>query len=283
MNYFIYNPISGNYSQNKRASLLKFIRSNPKNIIFETADKNDEIKLTQKAINLGAQRIIAVGGDGTINKVASLLACTELSLGLIPMGSGNGLARHLGISINPFKALERALNGSPTKIDACTINNKIFFCTAGIGFDASVAETFDKRGKRGLLNYIIAIILTLKNYKPIEIELESGKKEKIFLLTIANANQYGNNAYISPNANITDGLFEIVKIKNNNILMLISISIRLFLKNVHKSKGVKIYTSKISNINYGINQPLHMDGESLKTENQILEIGIIPAALNIIL
>ena len=259
------------------------IKSSPENIIFESTDKDDEIRLTEKAINLGAKKIIAIGGDGTINKVASVLANTEIILGLIPMGSGNGLAKHLGISMNPLKALQRALNGNPTKIDACTINNKMFFCTAGIGFDASVAETFDNRGKRGLLNYIIAIILTIRNYKPIEIELVSGEKEELFLLTFANANQYGNNAFIAPNANIQDGLFEIIKIKKNNIFILMSISIRLFLKNIHNSMGVNITTANIENIKYSACQPLHIDGESIKTESTILEIGIKARALNIIL
>ena len=283
MNYFIYNPISGSHSQSKRDALIKMIKSGSENILFETANKNDEISLTQKAINLGAKKIIAIGGDGTINKVASILANTEVSLGLIPMGSGNGLAKHLGISMNPLEALQRALDGKPTKIDACTINNKMFFCTAGIGFDASVADTFDKRGKRGLLNYIIAIILTLRSYKPIEIELASGEKEELFLLTFANANQYGNNAYIAPNANIQDGQFEIIKIKKNNIFILISVSIRLFLKNVHKSNSVETISTNVATFKYKSNQPLHLDGESAETENQYLEVGVKQGALNIIL
>lgn len=283
MNYFIYNPIAGSYSQRKRDSLIKMIKTSSENIIFESTHKNDEIRLTEKAINQGAQKIIVIGGDGTINKVASVLVNTEVSLGIIPTGSGNGLARHLGISMNPFYALERALNGTLIKIDACTINNKMFFCTAGIGFDAAVAKTFDKRGKRGFINYVIAILLTLKKYKPIEIELASGEKEELFLLTFANANQYGNNAFIAPNASVEDGKFEMIKIKINNRPMLLTIGIRLFLKIIHKSKSVETISTNNANIKYKLNHPLHLDGESAETENQYLEVGIKPRALHIIL
>lgn len=281
MNYFIYNPISGNYPHYKRVALLKLISSNPENTILETENKNDEKELTEIAIKLGAKKIIAVGGDGTINKVASVISGTDVVLGIIPMGSGNGLARHLGIPINPAEALKKAMTENSIKIDACSINNKLFFCTAGIGFDATVAEVFDKRGIRGLLNYMKAVIISLFKYKTIEIEIENGKKEELFLLTIANANQYGNNAFISPHSNIQDGEFEIIKIKKNNLFNLLCISIRLFLKNVHKSKAVEIIPAKSFNIKYKSGQPIHLDGESIKTENAILQIEILPGILNV--
>ena len=283
MNYFIYNPISGNYPQYKRAALLNLIISNPENIILETENKNDEKQLTEKALKLGAKKIIAIGGDGTINKVASVISGTDVILGIIPMGSGNGLARHVGIPINPAQALKKAMSENSIKIDACTINNKLFFCTAGIGFDATVAEIFDKRGIRGFFNYMIAVIISLYRHKTIEIELENGKKEELFLLTIANANQYGNNAFISPHSNIQDGEFEIIKIKKNNIFNLFCISIQLFLKNIHKSKAVEIIPAKSFNIKYKSGQLIHLDGESIKTENDFLQINILPGVLNVAL
>jgi diacylglycerol kinase (ATP) len=282
MNYFIYNPISGNYSKKKKEALLQKIGTNPNNIIFETNNKDEEYAVTQKAIQLGAKKIIAIGGDGTINKVASALIKTDIPLGIIPMGSGNGLARHLGIPMDPSEALNKALTGHKIIIDACAIDNNLFFCTAGIGFDAMVAETFDNRKKRGIINYIIAVIISLFKYEPIDIELESGKKEKIFLMTFANANQYGNNAYISPHSNIKDAQFEIIKIKNNNPINLLLISLRLFLKKIHKSKAVEIIPSNKTTIKYVAGGPLHIDGESIKTKNANLQVDILPAALNVI-
>jgi YegS/Rv2252/BmrU family lipid kinase len=282
MNYFIYNPISGNYSKKKRTALLQKINVNSENIVFETSNKDEEYAVTLKAIKLGAKKIIAIGGDGTINKVASALIKSDIPLGIVPMGSGNGLARHLRIPMDPTDALNKALNGHKIKIDACTIDDNLFFCTAGIGFDATVAETFDNRKKRGIINYIIAVIISLFKYEPIEIELESGKKEKIFLMTFANANQYGNNAFISPQSNIQDAQFEIIKIKNNNPIKLLMISLRLFMKNIHKLKTVEIVSSNKTTIKYNAGGPLHIDGESIKTKNPNLQVDILPTALNVI-
>ena len=113
-------------------------------------------------------------------------------------------------------------------------------------------------------------------------KLKSGNIENVFLLTIANANQYGNNAFIAPHANIQDGQFEIIKIKNNNLLMMMTISIRLFLKNIHESTGVQIQSANAGFFKYKIGEPIHLDGECMKTENEVLQLGIVPAALTVI-
>lgn len=147
MNYFIFNPISGSYGQTKKRRLLDLIQKDPENIVLETMQKDDEITLTTKAISLGAKRVIAIGGDGTINKVASLLKGTDIPLGIIPLGSGNGLARHLNIPLNPEAAYRKSISGAPIKIDVCRIDEKTFVCTSGFGFDAFVADVFDKRKK----------------------------------------------------------------------------------------------------------------------------------------
>jgi diacylglycerol kinase (ATP) len=272
MNYFIINPISGSHDQRKKKQLLSLIKSYPENIVFETKCKNDEIELTQKAIKLGANKIIAVGGDGTINKVASVLIETDIPMGIIPMGSGNGLARHLKIPLTVEKALNKAMHGKHIKIDACSINDKYSFCTSGIGFDALVADIFEKRKKRGLINYIIAVIIALMKYEPIEAKVNSGPTEKIFLLTISNANQYGNNAYISPNADIQDGQFEIIKIRNIGKLKLAMIALRLFSKSIHRSQDVEIVTGNNATIELMGKQLLHLDGDIASSEYNNLTI-----------
>lgn len=280
MNFFIYNARAGNSSQTIKAALLDLIRANPDNIILETEKGNDEIQLTEKAIHLGAKNIIVVGGDGTLNKVASLVVGTEINLGLIPVGSGNGLARHLGLSFVPEIALETAINGKPIKIDACTINNRMFFCTAGIGFDAEVASIFNKRKKRGIVNYIISFFIALKRFKPIEIEI-NGAKESVFLITIANANQYGNNAFVSPLSDVQDGKLEIVKIKETKIFLLIPLLIKLFRYNLNKSNKVETTSIQKMQIKYKANYPIHIDGESEFTNDDILTISILPNSLTI--
>lgn len=283
MNYFIFNPISGSRSTKEKKRLLTLIQRDPENIVLETAQKDDEITLTQKAIKLGASKIIAIGGDGTINKVASIVHSTTIPLGIIPVGSGNGLARHLNIPLKAENALKKALTGEPTKIDVCYINEKPFVCTSGFGFDAFVAAVFDKRKKRGLFNYIIAVLISLVRYKPTELSINDGPWEKLFLLTISNANQYGNNAIISPTADVSDGQFEIIKIKNISKLKLALIAIRLFSKNIHQSNDVEIIKANAAKINLAHHQYYHIDGENLITDNQDLTVSIKPGTLTIIL
>ena len=282
MNYFILNPISGSNNLSLRNTLISLIESNAENVILETATQKHAVELTQKAIVAGAKKIIAIGGDGTINEVGSVLTNTEIPLGIIPLGSGNGLARHLNIPMQVEKAYQVALNGNPIKIDVGNINGKRFFCTAGIGFDATVANAFAKGEKRGLFNYITATLSSLIKYKPIQVSINQGPLEEVFSLTIANANQFGNNAYISPFSNIQDGTLEIVKIKKMNWLQASIVSMRLFFKLIHNSPLVEIIKTKEVKIAYKSNANLHMDGEALQTTEPVLNISIEASALKVI-
>ena len=282
MNYFILNPISGSNNLNLRKALLGLIASNSENIILETTKAKHAIELTQKAIQAGATKIIAVGGDGTINEVASVLTNTEIPLGIIPLGSGNGLARHLSIPMQVEKAYHLALNGHPIRMDVGSINGKRFFCTAGVGFDATVANAFAKGERRGLVNYITATLTSLIRYKPIQVSINEGPWEEVFSLTIANANQFGNNAYISPFSNIQDGTLEMVKIKKMNWLQAAIVSMRLFFKSIHNSPLVEIVDVKEVKITYKSKANLHMDGEALQTTEPDLIVTVEASSLNVI-
>ncbi len=283
MNYYIVNPHAG--ANNKRIFLKisSLIKTDPHHILWETTQPQEAFKLALQAISEKATRIIAVGGDGTINEVASALVGKSIPLGIIPIGSGNGLARHLKIPLNFKKAFNKVLSGSVIKIDVGYINQKPFFCTAGIGFDAAVAHCFAKSKGRGLLNYMKATLLTLLNYKPIEIGINDGIKEKIFSLSIANANQFGNNAYISPFSNIRDGQLELVKIGILNTFEACILAVRLFKKNIHKSTKVNFQAINNSCIHYARQAPIHIDGENLFTDNEVLKITVSPLALDVIL
>jgi len=233
----------------------------------------EAISLTNAAIRDKATKIIAVGGDGTINEVASALVGSNIPLGIIPIGSGNGLARHLQIPLTPSKALAHALLNKTKRIDVGFINERPFFCTAGIGFDAQVAHQFAKNNKRGLINYIKATFITLYKFKPIVIHFE-GKQEILFSFTIANANQFGNNAYISPFSNIQDGNIEIVRILPLSFWNAAIVGIKLFLKKIKHSKKVKIDTITQYQVEYSVQQPMHMDGEAIFTSATSLNITI---------
>jgi len=282
MNFFIINPNAGTNTPSHFQKLITKIKEDPHCKIWETTAPLEAYEFAQKAIADGASRIIAVGGDGTINEVASALVGTYIPLGIIPIGSGNGLARHLKIPLKINKALQIAKEGTPQKMDVGILNDKYFFCTAGIGFDASVANEFAKGKGRGLINYVKATLITIFNYQPIEICINEGNKEPVFSLTIANANQFGNNAYISPNSDVQDGLLEIVKIYKIGLLRAFFISIRLFKGTIHESKKVEITAATSIHVKYKKEAPIHLDGESLMTTSQDLAIKIMPKALNVI-
>ena len=282
MNHYIINPHSG---ANNKATFLRIVtllKSDPHHVIWETTQPLEAVDFAKKAIQQGASKIIAVGGDGTINEVASVLVGHSIPLGIIPVGSGNGLARHLNIPLDYKKAFKKALVGASIKIDVGYINNKPFFCTAGIGFDAAVAHRFANSSGRGLINYMKATTKTLFNYKPIEVSINKAPLEKVFSLSIANANQFGNNAYISPFSNIQDGQLELVKIGILNKIQAGILAIRLFKKSIHHSKNVTLQSCKEASIHYLKNAPIHIDGENLLTDNELLNITISTLALTVI-
>ncbi len=282
MNHYIINPHSGANNKDTFLRIITLLKSDPHHYIWETTEPLEAVAFTQKAIEKGATRIIAVGGDGTINEVASVLAGKAIPLGIIPVGSGNGLARHLNIPLNYKKAFQKALVGASIKIDVGHINNRPFFCTAGIGFDAAVAHRFANTKGRGLINYMKATIITLFKYKPIQVSINNSAIEKVFSLSIANANQFGNNAYISPFSNIQDGQLELVKIGILNKLEAGILAVRLFKKNIHHSNNVTLQSCKQASIHYLKNAPIHIDGENLLTDNELLNITISPLALTVI-
>jgi len=277
MIHFILNPNAGTISQQKRAKIQRMLSAVPNAKVWQTQKKDHAKELAQKAIAEGATKIISIGGDGTMNEVASMLLHSQIPLGIIPMGSGNGLARHLGIPLSFEMALERALNGTTITIDSGKWNDKLFFCTAGIGFDATVAAHFAKRGKRGFINYIFSSLISLK-YQAIEVK----GKGPIFSLTIANANQFGNNAYISPESDLQDGLLEVIEIKPGNFWSLANLGISLFRKKLHLHPLVTINTIKSMKIEVKQGIPYHLDGESLLLENDSVEITILPSSLLVV-
>ncbi len=282
MHVFIINPNAGTNKATDFNNLIAEIKANSSNIILESSGPLEATNLAHNALQQGATRIIAVGGDGTINEVASALVNTNIPLGIIPFGSGNGLARHLNIPLNPFKALQFATKGNVQKMDVGMFNDRYFFCTAGIGFDASVAHRFAKGSGRGFINYIKATLNTLFSYQPIQVVLNNGPEETVFSLTIANANQFGNNAYISPMSSVQDGLLEVIKIKKLSFLQASAIGIRLFMGNIHHSKMVEITSFKDISIKYHNNAPFHLDGEQLLTEKEDIKIQLLPAAIHVI-
>lgn len=230
------------------------------------------------------QYIIAVGGDGTVNEIASSIAGADVALGIIPFGSGNGLARFLGIPMDTEKAIQTLNQQRVELIDAAKLNGQWFFNMAGMGFDAHISEVFSHDKTRGFGAYIRSAFREITNYKSenYHIEIDGVVYDReAFMLSFANSSQYGNNAHVSPDASVQDGLLDVCIIKPFPLYKFIGMGMRMFTKTSTSSKYVEIIRGKNILIRRAKPGPVHLDGEP-----QILgtdaEINIVPASLNIV-
>lgn len=210
--YFLVNPIAGK-SRNKQYSLNLINEIHSAQLpaqCFELQYSGQASNKTKDIVQTGGYTIVSVGGDGTFNEIASSLVHTNTPVAIIPRGSGNGLARMIKVPERKRSQTGYLLHSDDQTIDAGKVNNRYFFCTCGFGFDADIAAAFNRGGKqRGGKRYVQKIVEKLRNNTPVEAEFTiDGKlhKGKYFLVTFANANQYGNNAYIAPEADLSDGL-----------------------------------------------------------------------------
>ena len=209
---------------------------------------------------------------------------TDTALGIIPCGSGNGLARHLQIPLEPKAAIDIINESSVACIDYGKINNIPFFCTCGVGFDAFVSLKFADSGKRGLLTYLENTLHESLSYKPetYEIENEEGTvKYKAFLIACGNASQYGNNAYIAPQASLTDGLMDVTILEPFTVLDVPSLSFQLFNKTIDQNSRIKTFRTKKIKIHRSKPGVMHYDGDPIMGGKDI-EVELIPHGLNII-
>ena len=283
---FIVNPISG--TQGKR-NILKWIdermdRSIYDYSIIKTEYAGHATQIAANAVRENVDVVVAIGGDGTINETARSLVHSNTALGIIPCGSGNGLARHLHIPMDPKSAIDIINQGNQLRIDYGKINNIPFFCTCGVGFDAFVSLKFADSGKRGLLTYLENTLHESLTYKPetYEIENEEGTmKYQAFLIACGNASQYGNNAYITPQASLTDGLMDVTIMEPFTVLDVPSLSFQLFNKTIDQNSRIKTLRAKKIKIHRAHDGVVHFDGDPLMAGKE-LEIEIIPQGLSVI-
>lgn len=283
---FVVNPISG--TQGKKA-ILKWIDERIDRSIYDYSIVKTEYaghasQIALEAVKGGADVVVAIGGDGTINEIARSLVHTDTALGIIPCGSGNGLARHLHIPMEPKAAIDIINRGEQLCIDYGKINNIPFFCTCGVGFDAFVSLKFADSGKRGLLTYLENTLHESLTYQPetYEIENEEGTvKHKAFLIACGNASQYGNNAYITPQASLMDGLMDITIMEPFTVLDVPSLSFQLFNKTIDQNSRVKTMRAKKIKIHRAQEGVLHFDGDPLMAGKE-LEVEIIPRGLRVV-
>ena len=281
----IINPISGVGSKDKIPEMIG-MHCKEKGIaltVAKTKYAGHGAELTQKAIADHADCVIAVGGDGTVNEVARNLIHSDVVLGIIPRGSGNGLARELHIPTDIRSAMGVIFANHITTIDACKANENTFFCTCGVGFDAVVSAEFAKVKRRGQLTYLKEIIENYLDYKPEQYELhikDNTIREKAFLITCANASQYGNNAYIAPNADISDGQMDITILAPFNVLDIGPLTIQLFTKTIDKNSKIKSFRTNEARIVRQKAGVMHIDGDPVMASKDI-ELSVINAALHV--
>lgn len=241
-------------------------------------------EIAERAASDGVDAIVAVGGDGTVNEVARALCNTSSTLGIIPMGSGNGLARHLNIPMDPLKAIEVITQCSAQECDYCTANNRPFFCTFGLGFDAAVSERFASRpGARGPLNYVRSAIEEFVNYRAEEYTIECDDHtltERAFLVACCNAAQYGNNAFIAPKASVTDGLMDITVMHSGLLLQQVINGIDLLLGAIHEGARVHTFRARRVTITRKHPGPVHLDGDPAQMGTKIV-VRCHPGALRV--
>ncbi|NLH39162.1 MAG: diacylglycerol kinase family lipid kinase [Elusimicrobia bacterium] len=238
-------------------------------------------------IEEGFDNIIAVGGDGTIREIAGLLTGRkDIKLGIIPAGSGNGLARNLGIPLNIDDAIRVILNGRTKAIDCGMVNGEIFLCTCGTGFDAKIAYLFNNTvHSRGLLPYFIHGILSYFKFKPNNTDLYvNGEKYsfKPLIATIANGKQYGGKAVISPNSIMDDGYLEAIVIDDPGLIGMIMGVKTLFNSKILENDCVKSFRSKNFKIVIDKGSVYHLDGEDFSSEDGVLNISVMENAINVI-
>ncbi len=285
---FIINPISG-ARRHKNLETLIARHLNKKKYTYDikyTQYAGHAVHLSHEAVEKGTDIIVAVGGDGSINEVASQMINTPSALGIIPLGSGNGLARHLGIPRFIPWAIRLINNGNITKIDTATVNDKPFISIAGLGFDAHVAKLFAKDSRRGFLTYAHIIANNYLYYKPkkYKLKFEDGKKikTKALFVSFANSNQFGFNTAIAPNAQLKDGMLDICIVQKPKIFDLPIVANLLLLRAIDKSQYVQTIRSARFTISQSKNRVVNIDGEAIKIDKK-LKVKVHPLSLKIII
>jgi lipid kinase, YegS/Rv2252/BmrU family len=284
--YVIINPVSGTSSkQNLPHKIAETFDAHMFDVhIFLTGYAGHGSEIAEQAIHDRVDYVIAVGGDGTVNEVAGTLVGSGIALGIVPLGSGNGLARDLHIPIDAKKALKVLTEENIIDIDYGKVNDRIFFCTCGVGFDAEVAVKSSGKKSRGSFMYLKNMLEVFFQQKPQTYEIicpEGTIKDKAFVVTCANASQYGYNAHIAPHADIQDGKMNIAILKPLSILDVPQTSLQLFAKKIDENnKMIELITDRATILREKEGM-MHIDGDPVMMGKEI-NVEIIPKGLRVL-
>ena len=261
-------------------------------VSIAVSEKRGHVReLTQDALRAGSRFVMVWGGDGTVNEAGSVLMGTAVPLAIIPAGSGNGLARELGVPLQPGAAIAAALRATPRAIDAGELNGRPFFNIAGVGFDAHIASRFDRAKRRGLVTYVRVSARELLTYRSMTYRIDCGCgpggpasvafSQKALLVTIANSRQFGNGARIAPFARIDDGRLDLVVFEEASRFATLCALPRLFTGGIERVRGMTMRQIDRARIESDVPMAVHVDGEPAEGGTS-LEIRVLPKALNVI-
>jgi YegS/Rv2252/BmrU family lipid kinase len=239
-----------------------------------------------RAIERGTDTVLVVGGDGMVNTIGSQLVNTDVRLGVIPAGSGNGFARHFGIPLHPHAAAEALLNGHTKKIDVGKVNDRLFFITCSMAWDAALVEAFEKYPFRGIVPYVLAGAQQLLEYKAQSFQVDVDGEHLDFkhplIFTVANLSQFGSDVMVAPDARADSGDLELVAIEKKDVPLVISQIHRFIEKTFHLHPLVTNRHFKTMKVKRKNPSPIQVDGELMEADEEV-RVDVMPSALNVII
>ncbi len=283
---FIVNKFSGEgYRPEVEGRIIEQCKKlNIESRIEFTQSRGHATELAQMAAQQKYNFVFAVGGDGTVNEVAQGLLGSSVAMGILPKGSGNGLARHLNIPMSFIKSLDTLMNYREQLIDTVSVNGKLSVNVSGIGFDGHIAGLFAGNTKRGLYGYAKLVMKEFPSYKPFEASVEingANFNTKSFIIALANSSQFGNNARVAPQASVCDELIDVCFIQKIPLTKAIGFATKMFSGKLNTSSLVEIHKANRVAINLNQLTAYHIDGEAMPPTERF-EIEIKPASLNVL-
>ena len=286
--YFIVKPLGGYKLKQLRKSLEKtFDNKKDSFYILSSMKKGHSIALTEKAIDEKADVVVACGGDGTINEVAQGLVETQIPLGIIPLGSGNGIARHFKIPLEISKSVQVIKKNKLAKMDVGVVNGHYFFGNMGCALESHFIRSYQKNQRHGIWAYVIAFFDALVSFKHQKIQVEyldNVREISPFILLVSNANQQGYDFSLTPQAQSDDGLLDLFWMEKSNVFNKIKFFLYALLK--RKLMGKRFDLISLSTLKIRLLDQddfcVQIDGENLPIFSNYIEIKVLPKKLNVI-
>ncbi|HAC25361.1 MAG TPA: hypothetical protein DCE81_10630 [Cytophagales bacterium] len=285
--FFVINKFSGTgYSPQVEGLITDFCAAQGWHATLEfTKRRGHAVELAQRAVAEAFDVVVAMGGDGTVNEVAQAALHQNISMAILPKGSGNGLARHLGIPLSLKKALTILASRNTIQMDALSVNNRISVNVSGIGFDGHIANLFDRGSSRGFIGYARLVLREYFRYPEAKAVLTiDGKQSEStsWVMAFANSSQFGNNARIAPRASVCDGVMDVGVVRQISLARLPRVAWQLFTGRLEKCSEVTIRQAREVCVLFEHPRAFHIDGEASGTTTELV-VKMLPGAMRLLI